>query len=181
MKLKTNYFLNQMIELNVDSVVDYFKSAKYNYVIMMNGQPVHWIEGDGDAPIIYGDVEDYENELINNLDGYDEYGFLKDNFKVMTEFDFLMQYCMDAIIDWMVKQIKRENNFDGVCYIHYMNNIIKYNNGIILDAYVNPTTNKLSFLVSEDEDDMKQYFITINDLDKETILELIEDIFEDIN
>ena len=65
------------------------------------------------------------------------------------------------------EQIKRENNFDGVCNIHYMNYVIKYkNDNIILGAYVDKN-DELSFLVTEDDDDMRHYFITIDDLDKD--------------
>lgn len=183
MKLKTNYFLTNMIDCNIDCVADYFENAKYNYVIMQNGQPVHWIEEDGDAPIIYGDKEDYENELKYNLDGYNEDGTLKDEFEVMTEWDFLMEYCLDAIISYMIKQIKRENNFDGVCYIHYMNQIVKYGKDDIIALYVSNDSElpNLSALIAENGDDCMQYFSSLIGFDKDTMLELIEDIFENVN
>ena len=167
-----------MIDCNIDCVADYFENAKYNYVIMQNGQPVHWIEEDGDAPIIYGDKEDYENELKYNLDGYNEDGTLKDEFEVMTEWDFLMNYCLFAIEDFIKNYVLKNGEFDGINHIHYMNNPNGYKYIDVLGVYANK--DNLSFLVSEDNDN-KQYFLVLSDFNDDEILKIIEDVFDGVN
>lgn len=94
MIIKTNYFLRNMVDLGIATIGEYLKSADQNYVILVNGKPIVW--GDK-TPVVCGDEASLQNEL-SEMQGMDDDGALKEGWQVLTEFDFLVKFCKDALL-----------------------------------------------------------------------------------
>lgn len=85
-----------MVDLGIATFGEYLSGADQNYVILYNGEPIIW--GGDKSPVIYADEMSVVNEL-HEQEAYadEENGILKDGWKVLTEFDFMVMYCKDAI------------------------------------------------------------------------------------
>ena len=44
---------------------------------------------------------------------------LAEGYEVLTEFDFLVRFCKDAVCDQIAKEVKKVGEFDGVSRIFY--------------------------------------------------------------
>ncbi len=173
MEFKHNYFLRNMVDLDIKSLAEYLKHSDVNYVIMVNDEPIVFA-GDK-TPAVFGGEIDVQNELAE-CELVNENFELKEGVKVLTESDFIKQFCMDAIEDWIIKKIIELNNYDGVCYIEYLDNSF---NGVI---DINGMTDILNLcvgvdrmlsLLASDENDDKQDFIYITDLPFDIVVKII--------
>ena len=88
---KTNFVEKAASELGV-SVGEYLKNADFNYVIFYKGKVDAWEDG---SPVIYGDEMGVIAE-IQQSNGLDENGNLTADWNVMTEWDFICNYCLDC-------------------------------------------------------------------------------------
>ena len=120
MKIKTNYFLRNMVDLDITTFAEYLKSSDQNYVILVDDEPIVWA-GDNNTPVIYGGEIDVQNELgeIGGLVYDGDEARLQEDYAVLTEFDFLVRFCKDALFEELSKEIKKVGEFDGVCHIFY--------------------------------------------------------------
>lgn len=118
-KIKQNYFLRNMVDCGIDNIARYLNTADQNYVIMVKGEPIVWA-GDK-TPVIYGDEAAVQNELaeLGALAFDNDEARVKDWAKVLTEFDFLVKYCKDALCEQIAKEIVMVGEFDGTCRIFY--------------------------------------------------------------
>ena len=113
MEIKTNYFLRNMVDLEITTLSEYLKGAKFNYVILEKNVPIVW--GSDKTPVIYGGFEDVEAELVE-LKAYadKEETTLKPEFKLITEAKFIKDFCLDAIAEYLFEKVVKLKNFDGV-------------------------------------------------------------------
>lgn len=174
MLFKHNYFLRNSVDLE-KSVKDYILDSDVNYVILEDNIPLMW--GDK-TPVIYGDEASVMNELVE-LDAVDENGNMKGDWKVMTELDFILTFCLDVVTKLIKEKVIDKGEFDGICHITYLdlNDTINIDGMTdILNASVNKEDGHLVFLIS-DKDDTKQTFETLSSFNEETILKIIFQIF----
>jgi len=176
MKIKTNYFLRNMVDLDMYTLSEYLKGAKFNYVILEKNVPIVW--SSDNSPVIYGGLEDVEAELVE-LKAYadKEETTLKPEFKVITEARFIKDFCIDAISEYLFEKVVKLKNFDGVSYILHFDNTF---NGIInidgmtdiLNTYADMTNKNVNFLISDDED-KKQDFCYLGDFPYNVIVKIV--------
>ena len=176
MDIKTNYFLRNMVDLDITSLGEYLKGAKFNYVILEKNVPIVW--GSDKAPVIYGGFEDVEAELVE-LKAYadEEELTLKPEFKVITEARFIKDFCLDAIAEYLFEKVVKLKKFDGVNYIlHFdktFNGVINLNGMTdILNICADMTNKNVNFLIS-DYDDIKQDFCYLGDFPYNVIVKII--------
>jgi len=176
MKIKTNYFLRNMVDLEITTLSEYLKGAKFNYVILEKNVPIVW--GSDNSPVIYGGLVDIDDELVE-LKAYadEEKLTLKPEFKVITEARFIKDFCLDAIAEYLFKKVVETKNFDGVNYIlHFdktFNGIININGMTdILNIYADMVNKNVNFLISDDED-IKQDFCYLGDFPYNVIIKII--------
>lgn len=167
---KTNYFLRNMVDLNINSLNEYIKNTPYNFVIIVDNIPLIW--GGDSTPVIYGGKEDLYAEL-DNL--YADNG-KKNNIEVITEWEFINKYCIKDITDYLISKIKKHNVFDGTNFIiecdDSFNNIINLNDMTdILTIYANDK--ELTFLISNN-DDTKRDFVFLTDFAFHIIVKIIK-------
>ena len=62
MDININYFFRNMVDLEITTLSNYLKGAKFNFVILEKNVPIVW--GSDKAPVIYGGLEDVEAELV---------------------------------------------------------------------------------------------------------------------
>ncbi len=176
MELKKNYFLRNMVDLE-KNLSTYLKDADFNYVILEKNIPLVW--GDK-TPVVFGGEMDVINELME-LDAFAdvEKNILKPDFKVLTEQDFIETFCLDAVANYIAKLVISYGNFDGT---NFLVNTDDSFNGIIdrdgmtdiLGIYASNNSNsELSILISS-EDDKKREFITLLELDFNTIVKIVK-------
>ena len=176
MEIKTNYFLRNMVDLEMYTLSEYLKGAKFNYVILEKNVPIVW--GSDNSPVIYGGLEDVEDELVE-LKAYadKEETTLKPEFKVVTEAKFIKDFCLDAIGKYLFEKVVKLKNFDGVNYILHFDDAF---NGIInidgmtdiLNIYADMVNKNVNFLIS-DNDDKKQDFCYLGDFSYNVIVKII--------
>ena len=176
MEIKTNYFLRNMVDLEITTLSEYLKGAKFNYVILEKNVPIVW--GSDKTPVIYGGFEDVEAELVE-LKAYadEEETTLKPEFKVITEAKFIKDFCLDAIAEYLFEKVVKLKNFDGVNYILHFDNTF---NGIInlngmtdiLNVYADMVNKNVNFLISDD-DDIKQDFCYLGDFPYNVIVKIV--------
>lgn len=161
-EFKKDYFVRNLIDVD-NSFAKYLADADFNYVIIYKGAVDVWVNVWGDyIPVIYGDESAVMNEIV------DDNGNIQDGFEVMTEQDFLIYFCLDAIVDYINKKVLNINYFDGVNYILHFDNSF---NGIIdingmtdiLNVSTDVVSKNISFLISN-EDDTKQEFCYLSEL-----------------
>ena len=89
-----------------------------------------WEDG---SPVIYGDKMGVIAE-IEQSNGLDENGNPTSDWSVMTEWDFICNYCLDWLVAYLANYICNDNSneYDGVCWIHWLNG---FNNSINIDSY----------------------------------------------
>ena len=102
MIIKTNYFLRDMAELGIATIGEYLKTADQNYIILENGKPIVW---DDKAPVVYGDEASLQNELSELGVWSGDNSSLKEGWQVLTEFDFLVKFCKDALLTEIFKDM----------------------------------------------------------------------------
>lgn len=102
MIIKTNYFLRNMVDLGIATIGEYLKSADQNYVILENGTPIVW--GDK-TPVVYGDEASVIAELSEQGVWNGDNSSLKEGWQVLTEFDFLVKFCKDALLTEIFKDM----------------------------------------------------------------------------
>ena len=176
MEIKTNYFLRNMVDLEITTLSEYLKGAKFNFVILEKNVPIVW--GSDKTPVIYGGFEDVEAELVE-LKAYadEEETTLKPEFKVITEAKFIKDFCLDAIAEYLFEKVVKLKNFDGVNYILHFDNTF---NGIInlngmtdiLNVYADMVNKNVNFLISDD-DDIKQDFCYLGDFPYNVIVKIV--------
>ena len=160
---KEDYFIRNLVDLE-KTFAQYLADADYNYVIIYKGAIDTWA-GDECRPVIYGDEQEVINETYEN-------GKMKDEFEVMTEQEFLINFCLDGIVEYLFKKVMNINYFDGVNYILHFDNSF---NGIIdidgmtdiLNICTDEVRKNVSFLISN-EDDTKQDFCYLGELMEHT-------------
>lgn len=167
---KKNYFIINMIDLE-KSFKEYLEDAEFNYVIIYRNVVDVW--GGTKNPVIYGDVKEVYEEV---WDVHSDR--IKRNYQVMTEQEFLLEFCMDAIKAYLYNKIRNITYFDGVNYIlHFdntFNNVINID-GIMIDILnvcIDEYKKELSFLISDENDD-KQCFCGIEDFPSDVIIKII--------
>ena len=175
MEIKTNYFLRNMVDLEITTLSEYLKGAKFNYVILEKNVPIVW--GSDKTPVIYSALV-VEAELVE-LKAYadEEKTTLKPEFKVVTEARFIKDFCLDAIAEYLFEKVVEMKNFDGVNYILHFDNTF---NGIInlndmtdiLNVYADMVNKNVNFLISDDED-KKQDFCYLGDFPYNVIIKII--------
>lgn len=176
MDFKKNYFLRNMVDLEINSLSEYLEGADYNYVIFEKNVPIIW--GSDKTPVIYGGETDVYAEL-DALCALKEDGVsLKEDFKVMTEQDFIETFCLDAVAEYLYKKVMNVKYFDGVNYmLHFDNsfNGIVNINGMtdILNIYCDETNKNVNFLIS-DENDVKQDFCYLGDFPFDVIIKIVK-------
>lgn len=102
MIIKTNYFLRNMVDLGIATIGEYFKSADQNYVILCKGKPIVWSDK---TPVIYGDEASVIAELSEQGAWHGDNSSLKEGWEVLTEFDFLVKFCKEALLKEIFKDI----------------------------------------------------------------------------
>ena len=151
---KTNFVEEASRELGM-SVGEYLKNADFNYVIFYKGKVDAWKDGN---PVIYGDEMSVIAE-IEQSNGLDENGKPTSDWSVMTEWDFICNYCLDWLIGYLANYICNDdsNDYDGICWIHWLDKgfwgAINIDDGKytdILGAYVGED-GALSFSVCDGE------------------------------
>ena len=103
MIFKTNYFLRNMVDLGIATIGEYLKSADQNYVILWKGVPIVW--GGDMTPVIYGDEASVTAELSEQGAWNGDNSSLKEDWEVLTEFDFLVKFCKEAILKEIFKNV----------------------------------------------------------------------------
>ena len=177
MEIKKNYFLRNMVDLE-KSFAEYLSSADFNYVILEKNIPLVWASDK--TPVIYGGEIDVLNELVEIGAFEDEnMSILKPDFKVMTELDFIVTFCLDAVADYIAKKIITYGEFDGTNFVlntdDSFNGIIDYHGMTdILGIYVsNDSKSELTFFVSNDKDTNRD-FLWLNYLPNEVIVKIVQ-------
>ena len=114
---KTNFVEEASRELGI-SVGEYLKNADFNYVIFYKGKVDVWEDG---SPVIYGDEMSVIAE-IEQSNGLDENGIPTSDWSVMTEWDFICNYCLDWLVAYLANYICNDdsNDYDGICWIHWL-------------------------------------------------------------
>ena len=114
---KTNFVEEASRELGM-SVGEYLKNADFNYVIFYKGKVDTWKDG---SPVIYGDEMSVIAE-IEQSNGLDENGIPTSDWSVMTEWDFICNYCLDWLVAYLANYICNDdsNDYDGICWIHWL-------------------------------------------------------------
>ena len=184
MKIKTNYFLRNMVDLEITSVAEYLKNSDFNYVILEKNIPIVWASDN--TPVIYGGEMDVINELMELEAFVDiENLILKPGFKVMTEQDFINSYCLDAIKNYIAKKVLCNGEFDGTNYVLNTDNTF---NGIvnvygvtdILGIYVsNDSKSELTFLMSNNTDTKRDFFV-LTDFDFDVIIKIVDFVEKEV-
>ena len=114
---KTNFVEEASRELGM-TVGEYLKNADFNYVIFYKGKVDAWKDG---SPVIYGDEMSVIAE-IEQSNGLDENGNPTSDWSVMTEWDFICNYCLDWLVAYLANYICNDdsNDYDGICWIHWL-------------------------------------------------------------
>ena len=114
---KTNFVEEASRELGM-TVGEYLKNADFNYVIFYKGKVDAWKDG---SPVIYGDEMSVITE-IEQSNGLDENGNPTSDWSVMTEWDFICNYCLDWLVAYLANYICNDdsNDYDGICWIHWL-------------------------------------------------------------
>ena len=114
---KTNFVEEASRELGM-TVGEYLKNADFNYVIFYKGKVDAWEDG---SPVIYGDEMSVIAE-IEQSNGLDENGIPTSDWSVMTEWDFICNYCLDWLVAYLANYICNDdsNDYDGICWIHWL-------------------------------------------------------------
>lgn len=175
MEFKKNYFLDNIKELGINSLSEYLKNSPYNYVILENNVPL--VFASDNAPVIYGGIEDV-NEQLNELAGYKN-DAVKDNFRILTERNFIISFCLDAVADYIAKKVIIHGKFDGTNYV--LNTDDSFNGIINIDGMTdilgiyasNNSNSELSILISS-RDDKKREFITLSELSFDNIIKIVK-------
>lgn len=175
MNIKTNYFLRNMIDLDKFSIADYLMDAEFNYVIIENNVPIVWASDN--SPVVLGGEEDTYVEL-EAIGGLDDKGNINSHFRIMTELEFIMDFCLDAITEFLYNKVVLLNEFDGTNYLQYFD---KSFNGVcdingmtdVLTIYSDTENKNISFLVS-DTDDKHQDFCYLGDFDNDLIVKIVK-------
>ena len=161
MEINQAYIIRNCIDLGV-SIKNYLINSEYNYVILDKMVPLVW---DDNTPVIFGDIEEVKAELKMLGRG---------DFMVVTEKAFILNYCKDYLVSLIKLKVLEETNFDGVCYVKFlnMNNTIDINGMTDILNVTIGDDGLLSFLISN-EDDTKQSFACLNDFNNYTIFEIL--------
>ena len=114
---KTNFVEEASRELGM-TVGEYLKNADFNYVIFYKGKVNAWEDG---SPVIYGDEMSVIAEIEQSND-LDENGNPTSDWSVMTEWDFICNYCLDWLAAYLAYYICNDdsNDYDGICWIHWL-------------------------------------------------------------
>lgn len=180
MELKKNYFLRNMVDVE-KNLSTYLKDADFNYVILEKNIPLVW--GDK-TPIVFGGEIDVQNELVG-LDALNENGTLKDDFKVMTELEFIETFCLIEVVNFIKKKTLCDGVFDGVNMVvntdNTFNNLVNFNNMTdILGIYANMNGHDEPSVLVSSNDDTKKEFIYVSKLPMDVIIKLIEFLEKEI-
>ena len=175
MEYKKDYFIRNAKSFKTP-LAKYIKEGKYNYVIVpRNGkdEPVIWVSDK--EPVIYVGVEDVCRELENCISNPDEMMYI-------TEYEFIMKYCMSAIEKAIIDKMVSDGENDGVCYIHYLGD--KFDGRInmkgctdILSIYVPMEGNRNADILCASEDDKVQVWFSLSELGDEVVLDILSELF----
>lgn len=180
MELKTNYFKINAIDCE-ESLAQYLRNADENYVILFRGVPDMWGNG---MPVIYGDSE-VASELSNcNAFGKVD-GYLKDDYKVMTEQDFLFEFCFDELVKAIVQLLKVVGEkADTNLFIHYLDGE-KFNGCIdkggvtdVIKIQYDETLKELTALISTPNDEL-QYFVFLDELPHKVFIDIVDSLISE--
>ena len=176
MDFKKNYFLRNMIDLE-KTLGEYLTEADFNYVLFDKGEVVVW--GDR-TPIIFADEMAIINELTDEeINAIDKNGNFPPHLKVMTEQDFIYEYCLSALADWFKDKAKEIGEDDGICHIIWLdetfNGYLKSESVTtdVLGIYNSNEDDGLSFLVS-DKNDSCQLFFDISDFHINELIDFVK-------
>ena len=180
MELKKNYFLRNMVDVE-KNLSTYLKDADFNYVILEKNIPLVW--GDK-TPVVFGGEIDVQNELVE-LNALNENGTLKDDFKVMTELEFIETFCLNEVVNFIKKKTLCDGVFDGVNMVvntdDTFNNLVKFEDMTdILGIYVNMNGHDEPSVLVSSNDDTKRNFIYVSELPMNIIIKIIEFLEKEI-
>lgn len=180
MELKKNYFLRNMVDME-KNLSTHLKDAEFNYVILEKNIPLVW--GDK-TPVVFGGEDDVQNELVG-LDALNENGTLKDDFKVMTELEFIETFCLSEVVNFIKKKTLCDGVFDGVNMVvntdNTFNNLVNFDNMTdILGIYANMNGHEEASVLVSSNDDTKKEFIYVSKLPMNIIIKLIEFLEKEI-
>lgn len=179
MKLRTDYFKINCVDME-KSLAEYIKEADENYVILYDGIPDMWA-GNG-MPVIYGDYTELMYELSNSNAFEKTNGELKDGYKVMTEQDFLFEFCRKEIEDAIAQMCKIFG--DKMSDNQYVFSIMsdKFNGCIdkggvtdVLNITYDDNNKELTAFISTPNDDL-QYYVFLDELPNNVLIMIIEDL-----
>ena len=162
MKLKQDYFIKNSNDLD-KSVAKYLDDARMNFVIYNNN--IVGMDSKG-VPTIYGSVDEAfaaVHDMVENG------GWKMDEVAISTELDFIREYCLDAIKEYIGFLILTNKGkiFDSVNWVVHPNPIeIEEFDSDIIGIYFNENSNQV-FLFISNEDDSEQIFLTIEDTEIE--------------
>lgn len=179
MELKTNYFKINAIDCE-ESLAQYLRNADENYVILFRGVPDMWGNG---MPVIYGDSE-VANEL-SNCNAFENNGKLKDDYKVMTEQDFLFEFCFDELVKAIVQLLKVVGDkADTNIFIHYLDGE-KFNGCIdkggltdVLSIQYDETLKELTAWIST-PDDEEHYCVFLDELPHKVFIDIVDSLISE--
>ena len=180
MELEKNYFLRNMVDME-KNLSTYLKDAEFNYVILEKNIPLVW--GDK-TPVVFGGEIDVQNELVG-LDALNENGTLKDDFKVMTELEFIETFCLSEVVNYIKKKTLCDGEYDGTNMVvntdNTFNNLVNFDNMTdILGIYANMNGHEEASVLVSSNDDTKKEFIYVSELPMNVIIKLIEFLEKEI-
>ena len=181
MKLKTNYFKINAVDCE-ESLAQYLRNANENYVILFMGIPDMW--GDG-MPVIYGDYEEVVRELSNSNAFEKANGNLKDGYNIMTEQEFLFEFCFDELVKAIVQLLKVVGDkADTNIFIHYLDGE-KFNGCIdkggltdVLSIQYDETLKELTAWIST-PDDEERYCVFLDELPHKVFIDIVDSLISE--
>ena len=179
-EFKKNYFKRNAIDCDC-SVKDYILDSYFNYVVLENGVPLIW--GDR-TPVIYGDIDSL-NESLSEMNMLVN-GKLIDGVEVITELEFINEFCQKELEKLIIDEVKQDCNYDGVTYIKFLdaNNLINEGDehkmtdilNVCVSYYCDFSGFGVSYLIS-DADDKYQTYVGSEKFNDDVLFDILCQIF----
>jgi hypothetical protein len=169
-------YLTTAIKVHKVSISEYLKGAKYRYVI---------VNGLEKAMMVCNGLEEAEKQIAT----WRENGYYVDNLQVMNEYKYIVLFSWKDIEKAVIDAVLKEDNFDGNCYLHYMEKKHRFQyydydeffEIITLNVckYVNSKVRTLSVYISDDKD-LDSQFIDLQYFNQEQFSYILFEILEEL-